>query len=83
MAEAAVASKEAAAVVTQDMVSFFQAINLELLEKRAEKHGFPKCFVRLAIAQYTGPRWLYTDEGVAQPIRPNRGIGLGVAWLPP
>ena len=36
MAETAIASKEAAAVVTQDMTSFFQAINLECLEQRAE-----------------------------------------------
>ena len=77
MAETAITSKEAAAVVTQDMTSFFQAINLKCLEQRAEKHGFPKCLVRLAIAQYTDPRWLYTDEGVAQPIKPNRGIGPG------
>ena len=59
------------------MTAFFQAIDLDLLEKRAEQYGFPKCLTRLAIAQYTGPRWLYTDEGVAKVIKPNRGIAPG------
>ena len=53
------------------------AINIEMLEKRATEHDFPTCLARLAVAQYTGPRWLYTHEGAAQPVSPNRGIALG------
>ena len=58
--EAEVANQQFASVVTQDMMSFFQAVDLNLLLTRAEDHGFPLPLVRLPIAMYTGPRWLYT-----------------------
>ena len=47
------------------------------LQPRAKDLGFPTPLVRLAIAMYTGPRWLYTKEGIANPISPNRGIAAG------
>ena len=60
-AETAIAESKTAAVVTQDMSALFQAIDIAILEKRAEEHRFPKCLVKLAIAQYTGERWFYTN----------------------
>ena len=55
-AETAAIDRMAAAVVTQDMTTFFQSIDLAMLEKRAEVLDFPLCLVRLAIAQYTAQR---------------------------
>ena len=69
--EAGADTDEHAAIVTQDMVAFFQAVDLRLLLERAKKHDFPLPLVRLAT------RWLYTKEGIADPITPNRGIAAG------
>ena len=41
----------------------FHAID-QLLEQRADRPRFLMCLASLAIAQYTGLRWLYTDGGV-------------------
>ena len=46
--EAAVNRGKAAVVITQDMKSFFQMIDHELLMKRAEETQFPACLLRLA-----------------------------------
>ena len=76
-AETAIYDNMAAGVVVQDMTAFFQAVDLKLLGERAKRLEFPMCLARLATAQYTGPRWLYTDEGVAKAVSPNRGIAPG------
>ena len=62
---------------TEDMAAFFQSVDLSLLSQRAQDLDFPMPLLRLATAMYLSPRFLYTREGVASPITPNRGIAAG------
>ena len=76
-AEAAVARKAHAVAVLWDLSSFFDCIDLGVLEQRCLELGMDPVLVQMGIASFRAPRALQVREGRAAPVHPGRGIMAG------
>ncbi len=78
--EAACANGDAAAVILEDMESFYETINRDLLLVEAQALGFPLNLVRASLAAYSAPRVLTLNGIAAKELHPRRGIIAGCTF---
>ncbi len=77
--EAAAASGRQAAALLNDLDSFYETVDRDLLLRRARATGFPEPIVRVCLALYACPRMLTLDGALSREVHPARGIIAGDA----
>jgi hypothetical protein len=78
--EAACAKGEAAAVVLEDMESFYETINRDHLLAEAQALDFPMHLLRASLAAYAAPRVLTLNGIAAKELHPRRGLIAGCTF---
>ncbi len=75
--EAGAADGLHAAVIAEDMQSFFETIGRERLAEEAAALGFPMPVLRAALAAYAMPRMITLQGRVSRQMVPTRGVIAG------
>ncbi len=78
--EAACADGGAAAVVLEDMESFYEGIDRDALLTEAQAVGFPTVLVKCCLAAYAAPRMLTLNGIAAREMHPRRGLIAGCTF---
>ncbi len=78
--EAAVADGRESAVLLEDLESFFESIDRDILMHEAVALGFPPALLRASMAAYIGPRMLTLDGRAAREVYARNGIVPGCTF---
>ncbi len=78
--EAATASGQAAVTILEDMESFYETVDRNLLIREAREMGFPTCLVRACLAAYAAPRIITFGRAAAKEMHAERGIIAGCSF---
>ncbi len=78
--EAGAAKGEVAGMVLEDLASFYEGINRDLLANEAAHLGFPLQVLRGSIGMYANPRLVALNGRVARQVHPRRGVIAGCAF---
>jgi hypothetical protein len=78
--EAACANGGAAAVVLEDMESFYETVNRDLLLAEAQALEYPMHLLRASLAAYAAPRVLTLNGIAAKELHPRRGLIAGCTF---
>ncbi len=78
--EAAKAAGHAAITVLEDMESFYETIDRNILVDEARRLGFPTCLVRAALAAYAAPRMITFGRATARELHARRGLIAGCSF---
>ncbi|CAE7252271.1 unnamed protein product, partial [Symbiodinium sp. CCMP2456] len=65
-----------------DLREFYEHVGLYQLIKEAQKHAFPPLILHHCIALYTHSRYICTEDTLAAPVQPTRGIIAGCPFAP-
>ena len=68
-----------------DLRAFYEHFDYKELEERANRLGFPRQLVRLALAAYKAPRLIAQQGKLSAALSANRGViagcGLAATWV--
>ncbi len=78
--EAGVARGEVAGMILEDLASFYEGINRDLLANEAAHLGFPLQVLRGSMGMYACPRLVGLNGRVARQVHPRRGVIAGCAF---
>ncbi len=78
--EAAKSTGQAAITILEDMESFYETINREILIDEARRLGYPTCLIRASLAAYAAPRMITFGSAVAKELHAQRGIIAGCSF---
>ncbi len=75
--EAATSSGKHAATLLWDLVKFYESFNLQLLEERGIRLGFPPALLYLALRAYRAPRFVTINGYADGPFYARKGLTAG------
>ncbi len=78
--EAGTAKGEAAGMVLEDLASFYETIDRDLLAQEAAALNFPLDIVRASMAAYGLPRMVALHGRLAREVHPRRGVIAGCTF---
>ncbi len=78
--EAAAAEARDSVVILDDLESFYETINREVLVKEAQVLNFPLVILRASLAAYVGPRMLTLDGRASKELHAQNGILPGCTF---
>ncbi len=78
--EAAKAAGHAAITVLEDMESFYETIDRDILVDEARRLGYPTCLVRASLAAYAAPRMITFGRATAKELHARRGLIAGCSF---
>ncbi len=78
--EAGAAKGEVAGMILEDLASFYEGINRDLLATEAAHLGFPVQLLRGSVGMYANPRLVALNGRVARQVHPRRGVIAGCAF---
>ncbi len=78
--EAAAATGHTAVTVMEDMESFYESIDRDVLLSEASALGFPTCIIRACLAAYAAPRMISNGSALAKEEYATRGLIAGCSF---
>ncbi len=78
--EAGAANGEVAGMVLEDLASFYETIDRNLLAQEADALNFPQEIIRASLAAYGAPRMIALHGRLAKEVPPRKGVVAGCAF---